>query len=288
MTTYSSLFKNVFVINRSIDKERMQKTDNILSKNNIKYQRFEAITIDKSNKHITKEVISCALSHIHIWDYIASSDDIESAVIFEDDICFKDNWKQPLKIALKELPKHWDILTLGNTGIKFKYDKYDSPFNLILYTIVTLLNVQNKKYDNQIYNHITIPYFFTGAYGYAISKQGAKKLLNLIHDINFHIDVLISSHADFLNIYSLNNDIVYQRTENSTISVKSKKQNDKLKLHLNLFNDSFKDSKNVSYNYYMNVPVYKYDIFNKELIINGWFIFILLCIIFVIIFYNIL
>lgn len=284
----SSFLKNVFVINRLIDKERMEKTHDILSKNNINYSRFEAIDLsnlsseEKKNlnykNHMTNEILGCALSHMHLWAHIVSND-LDYGVIFEDDITFKENWEQTLNIALKELPKDWDIFTLGNTGIKFKYDKYDSPFNFIFYHIITLLNIQNKKYNNEMYDNITIPYFFTGAYAYAISKQGAKKLLNLINDINFHIDVLISSHSDLLNIYSLNNDILYQRTENSTIAVKSIQQNNKLKLHLNLFNNSFKDSKNVSYNYYMNVPVYKINLLNKEIIINGWFIIFILIII---------
>lgn len=280
----NSFLKNVFVINRSIDKERMKTTHNILTNNNINYSRFEAITIDQNNKsHMTDEVVGCALSHMHIWEHIVSNH-LKSAVIFEDDIFLKKDWETSLNIALKELPNDWDILTLGNTGIKFKYDKYDSPFNFIFYNVITLLNLGNKKYDNSTFNNITIPYFFTGAYGYAISNNGAKKLLNLINHIKFHIDVLISSHSNSLNIYSLNNDIVYQRSEKSTLSVRNEGKN-KYKIHLNLFYDSIRDSKNVSYNYYMNVPIYKIIFLKKEFIINGWLILFTLFIILIYLFY---
>lgn len=276
-----SFFKDVFVINRTIDKERMKITHDILSKNDINYKRFEAITINnnENNTNMTNEILGCGLSHMHIWDYIVSND-IKSAVIFEDDICLKKDWEKTLNIALKELPKDWDIFTLGNTGIKFKYDKYDSPFNFILYHIVNLLDLQNNNYDNQSYNNITTPYFFTGTYGYAISKKGARKLLNLIKNISFHIDAMISSHSKSLNIYSINNDIVYQRSEKSTLSVKSKQN----KIHLNFF--SKKDSKNVSYNYYMNIPVYKINIFNQDFIINGWFILALCLFCIILYLYN--
>lgn len=280
----NSFFKNVFVINRSLDKERMDITHDILTKNDIKYSRFEAITVDHNTSHMTNEIIGCAMSHMHIWNHIVSNN-LKSAVIFEDDIFLKENWKTTLNIALKELPNDWDILTLGNTGIKFKYDKYDSPFNYIFYNVIALLNLGNEKYDNTLFNNITIPYFFTGAYGYAISNKGAKKLLNLINNVHFHIDVLISSHSKSLNIYSLNNDIVYQRSEKSTISVNNYISKNKYKIHLNLFHDTMKDSKNVSYNYYMNVPVYRVIFLNKELIINGWLLllFIIILIYFILV-----
>lgn len=270
----NSFLKNVFVINRSIDKERMKTTHDILTRNQINYSRFEAITIDHNTSHMTDEIIGCGMSHMHIWNHVVSNN-LKSAVIFEDDIFLKEDWKTILNIALKELPDDWDILTLGNTGIKFKFDKYETPFHFIFYNIISLLNLGNKKYNNTSFHNITIPYFFTGAYGYAISNNGAKKLLNLINDINFHIDVLMSSHSKLLNIYSLNNDIVYQRSEKSTISKpKPLWEKNKYKIHLNLFNDSMKDNKNVSYNYYMNVPVYRIFFLNKEFIINGWFLLI--------------
>ena len=57
-------FENVFVINRSIDKARMRKTHERLSKNNIKYRRFEAVVINEDvNTHVTNEMLGCGLSH---------------------------------------------------------------------------------------------------------------------------------------------------------------------------------------------------------------------------------
>lgn len=280
-------FKKVFVINRKSDVKRMNKTDKILRDVNINYTRFEAISFDNDvchsrhitkhgishSKYITDEILGCALSHINIWKLIVQNN-IKSAVVFEDDIFLVKNWNKALNIALRELPHDWDIFTFGNTGIKNKIDKYDSPFNYLLYIFVNLLGIDNKKYDNEKYKNITIPYFYTGTYGYAISNSGARKLLSLIDDVNFHIDVLISCHSNYLNIYCMNKDIVYQRTEDSTLSIKKNKSNN-FKIHLNLF-DNLTDSKNVKYDYYMNIPVYKLEIKNKNIIINGWFLLILL------------
>ena len=79
-------FENVFVINRSIDKARMKKTDEILSKNNIKYTRFEAVVINEDvNTHVTNEMLGCGLSHRNIWEYVVDNK-LENVLIFEDDM----------------------------------------------------------------------------------------------------------------------------------------------------------------------------------------------------------
>jgi glycosyl transferase family 25 len=296
-------FENVFVINRSVDVHRMDKTHSILSKNNIKYSRYEAVVIDDEvHSNITNEMLGCALSHINIWKKIVNNK-FESALIFEDDMMLVDNWEDTLDKSINDLPKNWDVLTLGNFGIKDQADKYNSPFNFILYALVTICNFQNKKY-NKITNNIIVPYFFTGLYGYAVSYKGAKKLLALINDINditFHIDVLISCKSKYLNIYSMTNDIVYQRVEESTINTYNKdnkkihnKDNDpgssinnkttkkNLKIHLDLLQSV--DNKNIKYNYYMNVPVYKLRCLNGyNIIVNGWFITLTLILLFIII-----
>jgi GR25 family glycosyltransferase involved in LPS biosynthesis len=293
--------RHVYVINRDIDVKRMSDTQNILVNNNIKFKRIKAVTIDKiEDSHLTNEIIGCALSHMKIWKKIVD-DDLDNAVIFEDDMFLIDDWKNVLNKGLKELPDDWDIFTLGNFGIKNKNDIYDSPFNFIFYCIIKCLDIGCNKSDSfnddknkynfnkDKYNidnkdnlkNIVKPYFFTGLYGYAISKKGAKKLINIIksiHDIKFHIDVMISMLHKELNIYSLNKDIVYQRLEQSTINTNSVINNNRFKLHFEILNKI--DSKNIKYDYYMNVPIYKLNIAEYEFILNGWcilvFIFILI------------
>ena len=294
----NNYFKHVFVINRKCDIERMKKTHDILVKNNIKYKRFDAVVIkEKVDSHVTNEMLGCGLSHRNIWEYIVHNK-LKNVLIFEDDMFLTNDWKVHFKKAIKQLPNEWDIFTLGSFGIKQDSDKYNSPFNFIFYIIVTMLGVYNKK-NKQLNDNIVIPYFFTGLYGYAVSYNGAKKLLSLINDINFHIDVLISCKSEQLNIYSLKNDIVYQRIEESTIStnatVNVKQESDLVmtpacqdinyKIHLNILN--IIDDKNIKYDYYMNVPVYKLRIGDEpgcNIIINGWFILIVLIIFILVIF----
>ena len=98
-------FENVFVINRSIDKARMEKTDSILSKNNIKYKRFEAVVIKEDvNTHVTNEMLGCGLSHRNIWEYVVDNK-LENVLIFEDDMFLVDEWEMQLNKAMNDLPK---------------------------------------------------------------------------------------------------------------------------------------------------------------------------------------
>lgn len=275
-------FDKIFVINRKIDKERMKITNKILKDNNINYVRQEATVIDLKNSHLTNEIIGCALSHLKLWKKVIKLK-LKNAVIFEDDIFLVNNWDIILKDGIKDVPDNWDILTLGNFGIKTKSDIFDSPFNFIFYCIIKYLNIGYECENRYITRNIIRPYFFTGLYGYAISNKGAHKLLqyiNNVNDIKFHIDVMISCHNNNLNIYSLNNDIVYQRLEQSTINTKNTiLKNNKIKFHFEMLN--YIDSKNIKYDYYMNVPIYKLNILQYEIIINGWFIFIMFIIIIV-------
>jgi glycosyl transferase family 25 len=174
-------FKEIFVINRDIDTKRMMDTDRILSDNKIKYSRSEATVIDVRDSHLTNEIIGCALSHIKLWHKIVN-ENIESALIFEDDMFLTDDWNEVLQKGINDLPNDWDIFTLGNFGIKNKDDIYDSPFNFIFYCIINCLNIECET--KKISENIVVPYFFTGLYGYAVSNKGAKKLISRIKDIN--------------------------------------------------------------------------------------------------------
>ena len=257
----------------------MHDTEQILKKNNIQYTRQKAVVIDSKeteNSHLTNEIIGCALSHITLWKTIVKKE-LKSAVIFEDDMFLIEGWQDILKDGVRDTPDDWDILTLGNFGIKTKSDMYDSPFNFILFCIVKCLNMGYECDNRYITRNIIKPYFFTGLYGYAISNKGARKLLKYMknmEDIKFHIDVMISYYNKNINIYSLSNDIVYQRLETSTINTNTVMKNNRIKFHFEIIN--YIDSKNVKYDYYMNVPIYKLNMLHYEIIINGWFILIVL------------
>lgn len=281
----NEFFKDVFVINREIDKKRMKDTDKILTDHNIKYIRTEATVIEELNRdsHLTNEIIGCALSHIKLWNKIVD-ENLDNALIFEDDMFLIDDWYDVLKKGMNDLPDDWDIFTLGNFGIKNKDDIYESPFNFIFYCIIKSLGIGCEGKSKTDTENVVKPYFFTGLYGYAVSNKGAKKLTNFIKnidDIKFHIDVMVSLYHKELNIYCLKKDIVYQRLETSTINTTNSNtnsivKNNRIKLHFEILNKV--DNKNIKYDYYMNVPIYKFNCLKYEIVINGWFLLIFILI----------
>ncbi len=263
----------VFVINRSIDTLRMKETREILNKNGIRFTRVEATTIDSNSNdtNATDEMIGCALSHIKIWKR-AVRENLDYALILEDDVEFKSGWKKTLSKALKELPNDFDMLTLGNFGLKTVLDKDKSPFNFVLYLIVQAFGLGNDTKNT--YSSIVQPYFSTGLYGYIVSRRGARQLLKLNKRILFHLDAQISSQSKDVKLYSIIDDIVYQRTTQSTIN---NTLHSKIKIHWDPFTAI--DDKNISYNYYMNVPIGKIRILTYDVIVNAWLIVVILILI---------
>lgn len=71
----------------------------------------------------------CALSHLELWSYIASSG-IPYAVILEDDIAFHPRWAELGPIYLAETPADWDMLYLGgqpNQEYDWRHARIASP-----------------------------------------------------------------------------------------------------------------------------------------------------------------
>ncbi|HDZ6745664.1 TPA: glycosyltransferase family 25 protein, partial [Mannheimia haemolytica] len=88
---------NNYVISLTTAQDRRKHIEAEFGKQNIPFQFFDAITpnsmevkalelgIDISNSALTKEEISCALSHISLW-HLAKEQNLDYICIFEDDI----------------------------------------------------------------------------------------------------------------------------------------------------------------------------------------------------------
>jgi GR25 family glycosyltransferase involved in LPS biosynthesis len=60
------------------------------------------------------------LSHLFVWMHVSLSHDY--AMVMEDDVKFRDGWKQQVRDALANVPENFDFLFLGScaTGAAFK------------------------------------------------------------------------------------------------------------------------------------------------------------------------
>ncbi|KAJ8260546.1 hypothetical protein COCON_G00162690 [Conger conger] len=110
-----------------------------------------------SGRTLTKGEVGCFLSHYFIWKEIVDMQ-LDTALVFEDDIRFQGNFKRRLLRLMDEVAKvelDWDIIYLGRKQVQPGDE-------------VVVENVRNLVVAD--YSYWTLSYM--------ISQQGAQKLLN--------------------------------------------------------------------------------------------------------------
>ncbi|XP_041915916.1 probable inactive glycosyltransferase 25 family member 3 [Alosa sapidissima] len=110
-----------------------------------------------SGRTLTKGEVGCFLSHYYIWKEMVDNQ-MDKALIFEDDVRFQGNFKRRLLRLMDEVEKvelDWDIIYLGRKQVKPEDEE-------------VVENVRNLVVAG--YSYWTL--------SYAISLQGAQKLIN--------------------------------------------------------------------------------------------------------------
>lgn len=239
----------VFVINLDDSKERMKRMDGYMKECGIDFSRVAGVdgrrmTDEEVRKEVSvmgnvlceRTVIGCAMSHKRVWEKVLN-EKLESAIICEDDIVFTDGYKEVFKEEFSKLKEKWDIFYLGSLGPCDENFSITNPISVIL----TLFRPESYLEREQ-------PKFPLGLHCYAVSKAGCKKLLNMFKDIDYHLDLSIASKITEFEVKVCEPNIVYQISEDSTIS------KSKFPRTLSWMTER-KDEKNIPYRYYLNVPV---------------------------------
>jgi GR25 family glycosyltransferase involved in LPS biosynthesis len=156
-------------------------------------------------------VIGCAMSHIKTWKLFLESN-AEYAIIFEDDVVFEDNFKEKLDLGIKNTPKDFDILYLGCFGCQNNIN-----LNTLQFAHIGILDLK-ANFKNHFVNK---PIIALATHAYVVSRKGAQKLItytdrNIYTHIDINIQTLVSNKL--LDIYSLNDRIVYQTSTDKTES----------------------------------------------------------------------
>ena len=253
--------------------DRLEYMRDHLRSKGIEWIRFDAVDGNELNNEIinqevgplcqtfcTKGMIGCALSHKRIWQRVIQ-ENLNSAIIMEDDIVISDNYEDILKEALSQLPSDWDILLLGCGGLCNKDNKSTDVSSFIFGLIQPYKNSKNNKNNknsskilNNKGNQIRVftPELPTGFYCYAVSKKGCKKLLNIIHKIHYHIDYQVANEFDEINIYAIDPKIVKLNRSKSTINQLNFPKS------FNCILDKVEDSNGVPYSWYMNLVLFQW------------------------------
>ncbi|MDR2645660.1 MAG: glycosyltransferase family 25 protein [Holosporaceae bacterium] len=127
--------------------------------------------------------LGCALSHIRIWLDIVRHG-YKRAIIFEDDVCFENNFPQILKETLKNVPSDVDILFL-DVGVI--HGECATPY--FVSPGALLQSFERLQSDNKYVVRLRDKSSNTfGAHAYMVTKAGAEKLIKNSKTLRWPID----------------------------------------------------------------------------------------------------
>jgi len=216
MAFVNKVCDKVFVINLEKDKTRLHDFNSYMKKNNIKYDKYNAVLGSKvikdnnlsdfCNNYCTDGAKGCALSHRNIWQLMVDNN-YKNVLIFEDDAVVDENFDRDFQFVWNALPKDYDIIYFG-----------------------CILGCQDNSVSNAIFKKIfgiksedVNEYIQTtkgsaGTHCYMITLEAAKKFLN--KQINTGIDLQMLLWIKEYNYvaYNANPNMVETSQDNSSLS----------------------------------------------------------------------
>lgn len=190
ISVLNEIFDEIYVINLPNRVDRLNHVTNELSKHNINYKLYSAITPDDVKKmekyseidELYYGRIGCMESHRNIW-LSCLKRNINSVFIFEDDIMFIDNFNEKLREKLKTLPNDWNFLPLG-------YNRDNS--------LIYKNNIVNFKIINQDWMSFD---GISGSTGWGLKKDVMVELLKSTdsNNIGENFDIWLTFNKTLIN-----------------------------------------------------------------------------------------
>jgi len=195
----------IFIINLRKNKNRL--INSVLQLNKYKLTNLDFINAidgyelnDNDYKSYTSFIgyylssptmVGCGMSHIKTWENIVENN-IEFSLILEDDFNFINDFLNDFNELMRNIPHNFDLLFLNS--------------NIFMNNYLKLSNVNDYFYE---------PFLISEKIGYVISLSGAKKSLNNINKISYHLDFQISinhllNNNKKLNIISSKKYLIYK------------------------------------------------------------------------------
>ena len=235
---------NVYVINMDKDAHRLENVRQECEKIGLSFERFAGVHVsdlaqDVLDKYVRADIqkygtdgmIGCGLSHLFVWQD-AVKHNYNHVLVLEDDVCFAGDFNECLRRVWEETPFDYDILYLGYGG---GWRKTGGDFH-----------------------HIHRPGFPLLTHAMVISHRGLRKLLDIITEIDDHIDWKIARNAKKLEIYASNKQLVKQVWADSNNSNLKTRTFPRL---INHYLDKIHSANGVPVSYTCNFQVYKYKDF---------------------------
>jgi GR25 family glycosyltransferase involved in LPS biosynthesis len=128
--------------------------------------------------YICQKHIGCTMSHIMLWSALEMTDSDDYWLVLEDDVVFRDGWREAVDLALKEVPENWDMIFVGSC--------------------CSVGRVEEKVGENLYRCHPLC------THAYIVRRKALKPLLETTVEIYAHIDLLIYFKTrHLLNSYSI-------------------------------------------------------------------------------------
>jgi glycosyl transferase family 25 len=166
------------------------------AKNDGTYDDVKTMELERLGKPLNSGELACALSHRNLYAAMIENG-WKKILILEDDVYpLSENMPMLLK-ALQELPEEWDLVYLGylkhekitfNLKIKQFFYKILSGLKLMKWNYTMVGNLLPKPYSA----HLKKAGFHDCTHAYAITLEGAKKLLEAQTPVVYRADDLLS------------------------------------------------------------------------------------------------
>lgn len=173
------------------------KIDYDTAKTDGTYDEPMARKLQRQGKALNLGEIACSLSHRNVYAAMIENG-WEKVLILEDDVLPSTENLAQLPAAIQELPGNWELVYLGylkheqvTTGLKFKqfFYKLISALGLMAWSYKMVGNLLPKPFSK----HLKKAGFHDCTHAYAVTLEGAKKLLAAQTPVVYRADDLLSS-----------------------------------------------------------------------------------------------
>ena len=194
-----------FVINMEKDKEKWAMMQKNFHSSPLQLERFNAIVgkeirndpdaniSNTCRMFCTDGMIGAMASHLTVLEMIVDQH-IPKAIVLEDDVSPIPEFNEILlKVWNNYLPDDFDLVMMGY-AFGHIYPEKDWFSKLMNFLVGS-----KNRIPRQVNEYIHVPYNLLGAQGYIISWKGAKKLLDKIKKISYHVDHVM--YSSDINLY---------------------------------------------------------------------------------------
>jgi len=161
------------------------------------YDEQKAKKLQRQGKALNPGEIACSLSHRNVYTAMIEND-WKKVLILEDDVLPLTEKMDALPEALNELPGDWELVYLGylkhenvTAGLKVKqfFYKILSALGLMAWSYKMVTNLLPKPFSA----HLKKAGFHDCTHAYALTLEGAKKLLASQTPVVYRADDLLSA-----------------------------------------------------------------------------------------------